>query len=141
MDLEEEGIGPKFITKDGYKIDCKHVIIATNYPFYDKPGHYSARMYAQRSYIIGIKTDQEYPDGMYISADTPTRSLRHIPLNEGNLFIIAGGIHKTGQDINTLKYYNELQDYAGKLFGIRDYTYRWSAQDYITFDRVPYMNQ
>jgi glycine/D-amino acid oxidase-like deaminating enzyme/nitrite reductase/ring-hydroxylating ferredoxin subunit len=139
VDLEEEGIGPKVITKDGFKINCNHVIIATNYPFYDKPGLYSARMYAQRSYIIGIKTDQEYPGGMYISADTPTRSLRHTPLNEGNLLIIAGGSHKTGQDINTLKYYNELQDYAEKLFGVRDYTYRWSAQDYITLDRVPYI--
>ena len=38
VDLEEDKNGLKVITKDGYKINCNHVIIATNYPFYDKPG-------------------------------------------------------------------------------------------------------
>ena len=57
--------------------------VASHFPFYDKPGLYFARMYADRSYAIGIKTTMQYPGGMYISADSPTRSIRYTPIAMG----------------------------------------------------------
>lgn len=139
-DLEnEESSSPTVITKDGYKISCSHVIIASHFPFYDIPGLYFARMYADRSYAIGIKTNKEYPGGMYISADSPTRSIRYTPLKEGNLLILGGENHKTGQGVDTLTHYLALQEFANEVFGETEYTYRWSAQDLVTIDKVPYI--
>jgi glycine/D-amino acid oxidase-like deaminating enzyme/nitrite reductase/ring-hydroxylating ferredoxin subunit len=138
-DLENEETEPVVVTKDGNKVSCKQVIIASHFPFYDKPGLYFARMYASRSYAIGVKWEKEYPGGMYISADTPPRSIRYTPYKGSNLLIIGGEEHKTGQGMDTLKHYQALADFAKEVFGTSKYLYRWSAQDMVTLDNVPYI--
>lgn len=138
-DIEDDDAQPRVITKAGNKVTCRHVIIASHFPFYDKPGLYFARMYASRSYAIGIKTDKEYPGGMYLSAESPPRSIRYTPLDGENLIIIGGEQHKTGQGINTMKHYEALEAFAEEVFGIKEYAYRWSAQDLVTLDKVPYI--
>lgn len=127
------------MTKSGHQVTAKNVIIASHFPFYDIPGLYFARMYPERSYAIGIKTDKEYPGGMYISADGPVRSIRYTPVNGEKLLIIGGENHKTGQGSNTIKHYEALQDFAEEVFGIKDYAYRWSAQDLVTLDKLPFI--
>lgn len=136
---DEESSQPKVVTRDGLRITCKHVIIASHFPFYDKPGLYFARMYADRSYAIGIKTNKEYPGGMYVSADSPSRSIRYTPLKEGNLLILGGENHKTGQGVDTLNHYLALESFAKEVFDLSEYHYRWSAQDLVTLDNVPYI--
>ncbi|WP_160723904.1 FAD-dependent oxidoreductase [Bacillus sp. USDA818B3_A] len=139
-DIEDDYHDPIVVTRDGKRINTKHVIIASHFPFYDKPGLYFARMYADRSYAIGVQTNQEYPGGMYISADSPSRSIRYTPLENGeNLLIIGGENHKTGQGVDTLKHYEELQAFTAEVFGINEYQYRWSAQDNVTLDKMPYI--
>ena len=138
-DIEDDDSEPKVVTKSGHRVACKHVIIATHFPFYDKPGLYFARMYADRSYAIGIKTDKDYPGGIYISADSPTRSIRYTPYNGEKLLILGGDNHKTGQGIDTLKHYEALQTFAEEVFGLKEYHYRWSAQDMVTLDKIPYI--
>ncbi|WP_251554217.1 FAD-dependent oxidoreductase [Neobacillus muris] len=138
-DIEDDESNPKIITKSGHKITCQHVIMASHWPFYDKPGLFFARMYADRSYAIGITTGKDYPGGMYISADSPSRSIRSTPINGKNLLIIGGEGHKTGQGIDTMKHFEALEKFAEEVFGIKEYLYRWSAQDLVTLDRVPYI--
>lgn len=130
---------PVVVTKEGPKVSCKRVIIASHFPFYDGLGFYATRMYADRSYAIGIKSEKNYPGGMYISADDPSRSIRSTPLDDGKLIIIGGENHKTGQGPDTLVHYDELEKFAEDIFGIKEYTYRWSAQDLVTLDKVPYI--
>ena len=134
-----ESTQPKVKIKGGHKVTCKHVIIASHFPFYDKPGLYFARMYADRSYAIGIKTDKPYPGGMYISADSPSRSIRYTPIDGGNLLILGGENHKTGQGVDTLSHYLALESFAKEVFDLPEYHYRWSAQDLVTLDKVPYI--
>jgi glycine/D-amino acid oxidase-like deaminating enzyme/nitrite reductase/ring-hydroxylating ferredoxin subunit len=134
-----ESAQPKVKIKGGNKVACKQVIIASHFPFYDKPGLYFARMYAERSYAIGIKTNKEYPGGMYISADSPSRSIRYTPIDGGNLLILGGENHKTGQGVDTLSHYVALENFAKDVFDLSEYHYRWSAQDLVTLDKVPYI--
>jgi glycine/D-amino acid oxidase-like deaminating enzyme/nitrite reductase/ring-hydroxylating ferredoxin subunit len=136
---DEESENPVVVTRDGKRITCNFVIMASQFPFYDKPGLYFARMYAKRSYVIGIKTDSTYPGGMYISADDPVRSIRFTPFNGEDLILIGGENHKTGTGIDTYKHYEALQQFAQKNFPVKDILYRWSAQDLITLDKVPYI--
>ncbi|WP_409273608.1 FAD-dependent oxidoreductase [Neobacillus sp. SCS-31] len=137
-DITLEG-GTVVHTKDGLKISCGHAIIASHWPFFDKRGLYFARMYASRSYAIGVKTDKEYPGGMYISADSPTRSIRYTPHDGENLLIIGGENHRTGKSENTEKHYLALAKFAEDVFGNGHYMYRWSAQDLDTLDKLPYI--
>ncbi|WP_144552804.1 FAD-dependent oxidoreductase [Bacillus sp. X1(2014)] len=138
-DIQDDDQQSKVVTKSGFNVTCTKVIIASHFPFYDLPGLYFARMYADRSYAIGIKTDKEYPGGMYISADSPTRSIRYTPVNGENLIIIGGENHKTGQGIDTIAHFENLETFAEEVFGIKEYDYRWSAQDLVTLDKLPYI--
>ena len=135
----EEGDTPKIITRDGHRVSCQHVIIASHFPFFDKKGLYFARMYAERSYAIGIKAKNPYPGGMYLSVDDPVRSLRYTPVNGEQLVIVGGQNHQTGQGPDTLLHYLALEVFAEKTFGIENYAYRWSTQDLITLDKLPYI--
>ncbi|MFX3623574.1 MAG: FAD-dependent oxidoreductase [Ectobacillus sp.] len=135
----EEGKQPKVITRDGYKVSCKFVISCTHFPFFDGKSFYFARMYADRSYVLAVKPKQQYPGGMYLSVDEPVRSLRYTPINGEKLVLIGGGSHKTGQGIDTMKYYKELEAFSEEVLGIQEYCYRWSAQDLTTLDKLPYI--
>ncbi|MHC0036180.1 FAD-dependent oxidoreductase [Pseudoneobacillus sp. C159] len=139
-DIEnEETDNPVVVTREGNRITCNYVIQATQFPFYDKPGLYFARMYASRSYVLGIKADFKYPGGMYISADSPVRSIRFTPFNGEDLLLVGGDNHKTGQGIDTFKHYEALQQFAQQTFKVQEIPYRWSAQDLVTIDKLSYV--
>lgn len=135
----EEGEQPKVKIRDGHHVSCKYIIMASHFPFYDKKGLYFTRMYPERSYIIGIKADKPYPGGMYVSVDDPVRSIRHTPVNGESLILVGGENHKTGQGPDTLDHYLALEEFAKSTFGIKEYSYRWSAQDLTTLDKIPYI--
>lgn len=117
-------------------------MICTHFPFYDGRGLYFSRMYAERSYVLGIRSKQDYPGGMYINAETPSRSLRSTPMRDGeNMVLIIGEGHKTGQGIPTIRHYEALQSFAEETVGIKEIMYRWSTQDLTTLDKVPYVGR
>jgi len=136
----EEGVEPNVVTNNGFKVACKHVAICSHFPFFDGMGFYFARMHAERSYVLGITTADEYPGGMYISAEEPKRSIRSAKSEDGrNLLLISGQTHKTGQGVCTINHYETLESYAKQHFQVEDITYRWSAQDLVTGDKIPYI--
>ncbi|HWP96556.1 MAG TPA: FAD-dependent oxidoreductase [Syntrophomonadaceae bacterium] len=135
----EENQGCSVITSNGKKVKADKVIIATHYPFYDGGGFYFSRVYAEKSYIIGVTIDGTFPKGMFISAENPTRSLRSQSMDDGELILVAGEHHKTGQSKNTNLHYHNLIDFAHETFRVQDIRYRWSTQDYMTLDGVPYV--
>lgn len=98
-------------------------------------------MHADRSYIIAAKTRTDYPGGMYISVDEPTRSLRSTTINGEEFILISGESHKTGQGGETLKHYEALEIFGQQVFGLEKIAYRWSAQDLITLDKIPYIGE
>jgi glycine/D-amino acid oxidase-like deaminating enzyme/nitrite reductase/ring-hydroxylating ferredoxin subunit len=129
-------------TEDGsHQIRCRHAISASHFPFYDGGSLYFSRLHAERSYCIAFQPETDFEGGMYLSAGEPTRSLRAVEW-EGQKLVIAGGDnHKTGQGICTFGHYENLERFAGELLGIKQVPYRWSAQDLITLDRVPYIGK
>jgi glycine/D-amino acid oxidase-like deaminating enzyme/nitrite reductase/ring-hydroxylating ferredoxin subunit len=128
-------------TYGGPSVHCKYVCACSHFPFYDGLGFYPTRMYAERSYIIAIKAEKEFLDGMYINAEQPTRSLRYAMMNGEKLLLIGGENHKTGQGIPTILHYQALENFAEQTFGIKEYLFRWSAQDLTTLDKVPFIGQ
>lgn len=140
IDIEEDD-NYSLITNTGKKVVAKKVIIASHYPFYNKQGLYFTRIYPERSYVVAVRAKENYPGGMYITAEEPGRSLRSQASDDGELIFVAGEHHKSGQGVDTVKHYEALIDFATKNFTVMDIPYRWSTQDCMTLDGIPYAGQ
>lgn len=135
--------GAKYIitTDQGKKITSNKVIMSSHYPFYNKPGMYFSRIYTERAYVVAINAKEKYPGGMYINTDDPSRSLRSQNYKDKEIILVVGENHKTGQGKDMVKHYHALIDFASELFTIEDIPFRWSAQDCMTLDQVPYVGR
>jgi glycine/D-amino acid oxidase-like deaminating enzyme/nitrite reductase/ring-hydroxylating ferredoxin subunit len=130
---------PVLKTKAGHSVRSRKLVAATHYPFCDGIGLFYARLYAVKSYVVAIEPEQPYPGGMYISASTPTRSLRSCEENGRTLVLVSGENHRTGTKEDTRNRFDTLAAFGHKLFGAKSIPYRWSAQDIIPPDKVPYV--
>lgn len=128
------------ISRQGYRVKADKIVIATHYPFFDGGGFFFSRIYQDRTYILGITIDGNFPEGYYINAETPTRSLRSQPLEKKKeLVLVAGEHHKSGQGQDTDIHYQNLLNFAHETFKVTDVLYRWSTQDCMTLDGIPYI--
>ena len=135
----EEGNPCVLLTDKGNKITCQKLIIASHFPCYDGLGLYFTRLRADRSYVICAKVKEKFPNGIFINAEEPGRSLRSQNYKDGQLVIIGGEGHKTAHGENTISHYKNLINFAKTTFNSPNILYRWSTQDYITLDSVPYV--
>jgi Rieske Fe-S protein len=74
---------------------------------------------------------------MYISTGSTTRSVRA----HGDLLIVGGEGHKTGQGGDTAERYRRLERWARERFDVKSVEYRWATQDNVTVDKVPYIGK
>ncbi len=142
MNIEEQSRGKYLlITHSGRNIKSSKVIIASHFPFYDGGGLYFARIWVSRSYALGVIADTKLPQGVFLSAEQPVRSLRSQPFGDRELIIVGGESHKTGQDSDTNQHYANIESWARENFTIIDIPYRWSTQDCMTLDSIPYVGR
>lgn len=141
VNLQQNATHYVLTTNKGNKITANKVIIASHYPFYNLDGFYTARLYATKSYALAIKAKEDFPGGLYITAEEPGHSLRSHPYNGSELILVVGEGHKTGIGRDMVRHYAALLDYAHQLYTVQDVPYRWSTQDCMTQDDIPYIGQ
>ncbi len=133
----DEG-SPCVVRTEAGAVEADHVVLATHLPFLDRGGFF-AKCHPSRSYALAARVDGGAPTGMYLSADSPTRSVRAALDDE---FVILGGEgHRVGEDPDTRRRYQALEAWARQHFSVRDVAYRWSAQDYTPVDGVPFVGR
>ncbi|MDG6256764.1 MAG: FAD-dependent oxidoreductase [Methanomicrobiaceae archaeon] len=134
--------GEPMVVKTGRGcVRATDVIQATHVPFHDKPGLYFARLHQSRSYALAMRMNETFPDGMFINAESPARSLRSQPAEGGELVLVAGDEHRTGEGNPTFDHYRHLEEWARSLYSVQSIDYRWSTQDTMPLDRVPYIGR
>jgi Rieske Fe-S protein len=116
------------------------VVVSTHFPFHD-PNIYFAAMHPTRSYVLGCRLGGPVPQGMYVSTGTPHNSIRNNPYDGGEIVMLGGEHHKTGQGGDTRERYQRLEEWARANFDIRSVEFRWSTQDNNTVDGVPYIGR
>lgn len=126
------------ITEQGV-IHARDVIVATNLPILDQ-GLFFAKTHPKRSYIVGAKIDPaKAAEGMFIGSGKGAHSIRTTPHDGGLLLLVGGEGHKVGTVTDTESCYQKLETYVRDRFGIDTLAYRWSTQDMVSFDRLPYI--
>jgi glycine/D-amino acid oxidase-like deaminating enzyme/nitrite reductase/ring-hydroxylating ferredoxin subunit len=126
------------ITEGGNKVAAPKVIVASHFPCFDGLGLYFARMYLEKSYVIAAKIGEKFPEGMFISAEDPGRSLRSQKFQDGEMVLVGGEHHKTGSEKNTNVHYENLCTFAKSSYDVKSLLFRWSTQDCMTADGIPY---
>jgi Rieske Fe-S protein len=79
---------------------------------------------------------------MFINSGLPTRSVRTIRDSERLLVQVGGEGHKPGEEEDTTRRYRTLEQFLAEHWPeAGPVEYRWSTQDYMSVDRVPYVGR
>ena len=123
------------VQTDQCTVTADQVIVASHFPFADR-GLFFAKLVPERSYCVACETG-DAPQGMYLSIDEPTRSLRSATAPDGKPLLIVGGEgHRTGAADESGRF-ERLGHFAAEHFGASPPRYRWSSQDNRTLDGAP----
>jgi glycine/D-amino acid oxidase-like deaminating enzyme/nitrite reductase/ring-hydroxylating ferredoxin subunit len=120
---------------DGSHVDAENVVLATGIPVLDR-GLYFAKVEPQRSYALAFRHPSP-PEPMFLSAGSPTRSVRDAPSSDGRLLLIGGQGHTVGRARSTLEHLDALRVWTHEWFPGAEETHAWSAQDYASHDGLP----
>lgn len=128
----KEMIGNTAVTDFG-RIEAKNVVVATHFPFINKHGGFSFKLYQHRSYAVALKNAPDV-GGMYVDESKKGMSFR----NYADCLIVGGGDHRTGKN-------------GGNWQGIRDFVkvnypessekFHWATQDCMSLDDIPYIGK
>ncbi len=116
---------------DKAEINAENVIVTTHFPFINKHGLYSLKLYQHRSYVIALENAQQ-TGGMYVDENKKGLSFR----NYAGVLLLGGGSHRTGKDGGN---WAELREFAAKNYKHSTEVAHWAAQDCMSLDSVPYI--
>lgn len=140
VDIKESDEGSLIVTENGHTIRCTKAVIATGYPFFDGNGFYFTRLAPYRSYLVAFPHPaQQNADAMLITNSPSPYSIRFARTNETDYVLIGGKGHKVGQESSALDSYQELINFGRAYFKVDEVSFRWSAQDYVSLDSIPYI--
>lgn len=132
---------PCVISTSEGTVQANQVILATGTPILDR-GLYFAKVVPSRSYAAAFRipgAPQSIPKGMYLSADSPSRSLRTAHIDGEDLLLVGGNGHQVGASLSTRAAVDDLESWTQKHFPGAQRTHRWSAQDYQSANMTPFV--
>ncbi len=132
---------PYDIITDKGHIYADKIIVSSHYPFDRTLGAFFLKLSAEKSYVIACKTNVKKFTGMYLSIDKNVRSLRYHKHDNQDILLVGGCNHKvgTGDSNEESTCYKDLEDYLIKNFSKFEIVSKWSTQDCMTYDKLPYI--
>ncbi len=133
-----EGEPCRVTTQTGATVRARHVVVATHYPIFDRALLF-ARLSPRRELVVAGPVDAgQDPEGMYITPEENTRSVRTAPYGaDGQRLLIVTGEHFTPGTGDTPARFDHLSAWAREHFPGVDLTLSWATQDIDPTDTVP----
>ena len=119
-------------------VSTQQCVLATGIPILDRGGFF-ARVKPQRSYCLAFDVPGDITRPMFISVDSPTRSVRYAPTAAGEKLIVGGAGHTVGRADSAAGDIEELTKWTALHYPGAVRTHFWSAQDYTPIDELPYV--
>ncbi|MEA4899582.1 MAG: FAD-dependent oxidoreductase [Christensenellaceae bacterium] len=113
------------------EVRAPHIIVATNYPFINAPGLYFLHLRQSRSFAAAIEGVPP-PEAMHLDAAPGGLSIRPY----GRYTVILIGDEPTGHNEGTQ--FARLDQWIAQLYPGARVAARWSAQDAVSADHLPY---
>jgi glycine/D-amino acid oxidase-like deaminating enzyme/nitrite reductase/ring-hydroxylating ferredoxin subunit len=124
------GENPVVVSRGGKRVECNHVVVATNTPINDWLVIHT-KQEAYRTYVIGAVVPKgTVPRLLLWDTADPYHYVRTQPLSDKHDALIIGGEdHKTGQSQDTSGRFDRLESWVRELFPNIEYVeFRWSGQ-------------
>lgn len=135
--LAVEGDGPFTARLEQGELRAPALVCATHYPIV-KQARFVPRIHPYRGYVVAGPLPGAAPEGIFLDAGSPTRSLRTTPLPDGRRLLLVGGEgHKVGHEPDTRARYDALEAFLHEHFPGAEAEYRWSTQDLVPVDGLP----
>jgi glycine/D-amino acid oxidase-like deaminating enzyme/nitrite reductase/ring-hydroxylating ferredoxin subunit len=100
---------------------------------------FQPRIRAYRSYVYAFRSEHaaDLVKGLYWDLEDPY----HYTRRDGDLIIVGGEDHRTGQEDDTEEPFARLESYIRARFSDADFVNHWSAQFYEPADGLPYIGK
>lgn len=131
---------PGVVDTEGSAIRAGDIIVATNVPFGGQ-GLFDVRCHPHRSYLIAGRVDSPPLDATFISAEEPLRSILTASVDGSSYVLVGGEGHRVSEAGDTTGRYRRLAAFAHDRLGVGEIAYRWSTQDGIPLDGLPYVGR
>ncbi|MGW7824168.1 FAD-dependent oxidoreductase [Streptomyces puniciscabiei] len=136
--LQEGGEPCRLTTESGRTVSARDVVIATHYPVFDRALLF-ARLSPRRELVVagplGAGPD---PEGMYITPEENTRSVRTAPYGtDGQRLLVVTGEHFTPGTGDVPAGFDGLAGWAEEHFPGVTLDHAWATQDNDSTDTVP----
>lgn len=134
---------PATVSSDHGTIRGDAVVVATAAPMLRR-GLYFAKTRHSRSYLAAFRVDEPPTEGLFLSVDGPTRSIRTTPdpvTGGPPLLLVGGGGHPVGRVPSTRVEAQRIVDWTNEYFAGASLVSAWSAQDYESLNLVPFVGR
>lgn len=139
--IEVEDDRPCRVVAETGRVLAGEVIVATNLPILDRGGYF-AKAAPYRHVVMAARLPSHAPllDGMFISVESPTRSVRTAPGPNGPMLIAVGEGFKPGH-ADAAEKAAALEAWLRERFAVERIDSCWGNQDYFPVDHVPYVGK
>ncbi|AOR31483.1 [Fe-S]-binding protein [Streptomyces fodineus] len=136
--LQEGGEPCRLTTESGHTVTARDVVIATHYPVFDRALLF-ARLSPRRELVVaGPLGEGPDPEGMYITPEENTRSVRTAPYGtDGQRLLVVTGEHFTPGTGDVPGGLDGLAVWAEEHFPGVALDQAWATQDNDSTDSVP----
>ena len=120
-------------------VTAEHIVFATHTP--KGINLVQAEMEPSREYGVAAPLNESTgPEGIFWLMDQfhSVRTYRH---EDRTYLVVIGEKHPTGQDEAGDAHYENLRQYARQHFNLEGFSHSWSAQQYKSADRLPYIGR
>jgi glycine/D-amino acid oxidase-like deaminating enzyme/nitrite reductase/ring-hydroxylating ferredoxin subunit len=125
----EDGDNPYAKTDEGYRINAKAVVVATNTPINDRVKMHTKQA-AYRTYVIAFEVPKDtYKNFLLWDMYDPYHYVRIVHGPIADFVVVGGEDHKTGQADDAEERYQKLEAWSRRHLDIAGPTvFRWSGQ-------------
>jgi glycine/D-amino acid oxidase-like deaminating enzyme/nitrite reductase/ring-hydroxylating ferredoxin subunit len=128
-----EGGTPALVEAGEHDVTAGAVIVATNGPINDRVAIHTKQA-PYMSYVIGARIEGEVPDILAWDTGDPYYYIRR----DGDLLIVGGEDHKSGQAHDTRERHTRLEAWARERFPIGAVEFAWAGQVMETIDYLAF---
>ncbi|KUN90206.1 [Fe-S]-binding protein [Streptomyces bungoensis] len=133
-----EGEPCRLATEAGHTVTARDVVVATHYPIFDRALLFSRLSPRRELVVAGPLGPGPDPEGMYITPEENTRSVRTAPYGaDGQRLLVVTGEHFTPGTGDPAAGFDRLTAWAERHFPGVALEYAWATQDNASTDTVP----